>query len=141
MNTTPSLPKRMPASFDALMRLHALRPIADDVDLANATEVMDRLAIINAPTPDQADYLHTLSLLIEAYEAEHHPIGPNGLSGVDALAYLMAANNMSRADLGRLLGVVPSAASMIVAGRRAITAEHARKLGEWFAVRPGAFIA
>ena len=135
------LPDVLPTTFADLMGLHALRPIVDGIDLANATEMMDRLAVINLPTPDQADYLLTLSLLVEAYEAENDPVELTRMSGVQMLRHLMGVNEMSGADVGRVLGIGTAAVSMILSGRRSLTAAHANKLGRRFAVKPGAFIA
>lgn len=140
MRLTTRLSDGLPTTFDALMALHALRPIGDGVDLENATKVMDLLAVVNAPTADQSDYLHTLALLVDAYESAHRPVDRTTVSGLDKLRYLLDANGMTGADLGRLLGVVPSLASMILAGHRAITVEHARELAERFAVKPAAFL-
>jgi plasmid maintenance system antidote protein VapI len=47
---------------------------------------------------------------------------------------------MTQAELARLLGVGPSAASMILSGDRPITADHARKLAKQFSVDPGLFL-
>lgn len=67
---TGRLPARMPTAFDELNALHPLRPINDRIDLKNAEKVMDRLAVLNKRTRDQNDYLETLILVVEAYEAE-----------------------------------------------------------------------
>ena len=100
------LPHDMPETFAKLNDLHRLRPINDKVDLDNATEVMDRLAILDKRTPDQAQYLDTLIILIERYEAEHEsPIGTGKVKGLRALKHLMEANEMIQSGLADLLGV------------------------------------
>jgi HTH-type transcriptional regulator/antitoxin HigA len=139
--TASHLPHELPKGFDGLNRLHPLRPVADEVDLENATEVMDRLAVINRPTKDQADYLDTLTLLIEQYESAH--VAANGRkkpSSLEVLKHLVAVNEMKQAELAKLLGVGPSAVSMILSGQRPITADHARALGRRFAVQAGLFL-
>ena len=71
MKTTRShFTGKMPTTFDELNKLHQLRPINDDIDLANADEVMDRLAVLNKRTKDQNDYLEMLILATEKYEAD-----------------------------------------------------------------------
>jgi hypothetical protein len=50
--TTSHLPERMPTMFAELNSLHPLRPINDDIDLKNAEEIMDRLAVLNKRTKD-----------------------------------------------------------------------------------------
>jgi antitoxin component HigA of HigAB toxin-antitoxin module len=139
-STTSHLPPQMPKTFLDLNRLHQLRPVADEVDLQNATQIMDRLAVINKPTRDQSDYLDTLNLLIERYESARYPIDQKKASPLQALSHLLAANGMKQADLAKLLDVGPSSASMILSGKRPITADHARKLGRRFAVEPGLFL-
>ncbi len=136
------LPARMPATFAELNVLHPLRPINDMVDLKNAEEVMDRLAVLNKRTKDQNDYLETLLLLTEAYEAEEidDALDQSKSSGVDALRYLMDAHEMSQVQLAKLLKVGTSAVSMILSGDRPITADHARNLAKHFSVSPAAFL-
>jgi antitoxin component HigA of HigAB toxin-antitoxin module len=132
----------MPATFAELNVLHPLRPINDMVDLKNAEEVMDRLAVLNKRTKDQNDYLETLLLLTEAYEAEEidDALDQSKSSGVDALRYLMDAHEMSQVQLAKLLKVGTSAVSMILSGDRPITADHARNLAKHFSVSPAAFL-
>jgi hypothetical protein len=60
-STTTRLPKQMPRTFSALSVILPLRPIHDAIDLENAFEVMDRLAVNEKPTKDQSDYLDSLS--------------------------------------------------------------------------------
>lgn len=133
---------RIPASFNRLKALCALRPINDRIDLKNAGEVIDRLAVLGHRTRDQDDYLATLILLSEAYEAEEiaDALDRGKSSGLDALKYMMDGRGMKQADLARLLGIGASGVSMILSGSRPITADHARKLAKHFAIRPGAFI-
>jgi antitoxin component HigA of HigAB toxin-antitoxin module len=95
---------RIPNTFNELNALHALRPIEDDVALDNAIEQLDKLAVMNERTKDQADYLETLTTLVEKYEAEHDPIQTDDLSVVDILTILMDGREMSASDLGGVLG-------------------------------------
>ncbi|HZK81837.1 MAG TPA: helix-turn-helix domain-containing protein [Humisphaera sp.] len=136
------LPTRMPATFGELNALHPLRPINDDIDLRNAGEVMDRLAVLNKRTRDQNDYLETLILIVEAYEADEiaDALDRSKSSGLDAVKYLMQAHDMNHADLAKLLKVGASAVSMILSGDRPITADHARNLARHFGISPAAFL-
>jgi plasmid maintenance system antidote protein VapI len=52
----------------------------------------------------------------------------------------MQAQTMSQVQLAKLLGIGPSAASMILSGDRPITADHARKLAKHFTLSPAAFL-
>jgi hypothetical protein len=59
--------RRLPISFAELVAAFPLRPIGNDVDLRNAEEVVERLAVLPCRTKDQEDYLEVLSALIEHY--------------------------------------------------------------------------
>jgi len=136
-----NLPTKMPRTFLELNQLRQLRPVADDADLDEATEMVDRLAVINKPTRDQADYLDTLTMLVEHYEAAHQPMDDiKKPSSLEVLKHLLVANEMKQADLAKLLGIGRSAVSMILSGQRPITADHARVLGRRFAVEAGLFL-
>jgi hypothetical protein len=56
------LPSAAPTTFDKLNAMHPLRPINDAIDLKNAEEMIDRLAVLGKRTKDQNDYLHTVCL-------------------------------------------------------------------------------
>ena len=139
---TARVPARMPRSFDQLNALHPLRPINDQIDLKNATEIMERLAVLNKRTRDQNDYLETLVLLTEAFESDEasDAMDRSKSSGLDVLKYLMEAHAMKQTDLARLLKVGASAVSMILSGDRPITADHARNLARHFGVSVEAFL-
>ncbi len=136
------LPIRMPTVFDELNALHPLRPINDAIDLKNAEEVLERLAVLNKRTRDQNDYLGTLILLIEAHEATEiaDALDQTKSSGIDALKYLMQAHNMNQIDVAKLLKISVSAVSMILSGDRPITADHARNLAKYFNLSVAAFL-
>jgi antitoxin component HigA of HigAB toxin-antitoxin module len=141
-SSTSRLPVKMPTAFEELNALHPLRPINDEIDLKNAGEVMERLAVLNRRTRDQNDYLETLVLLIEAHESEEtaDALDSSKSSGLDALKYLMKAGGMKQIDLARLLRVSSSAVSMILSGDRPITADHARTLAKHFGLSVAAFL-
>lgn len=138
-NNKPMTRKQIPVSWDKLIRMHPLRPIHDDVELANATEIIDAMAG-HELNPDQEDYLDALSTLIEAYEAEHHPIDVSGVSGIEILRSLLKDHGMSATDLARLLGVHRSHGAKILRGERSLTTTHLKILAEKFKVRPELFL-
>lgn len=129
----------IPANWDGLVGLYPLRPVHDEIDRANVTEIIDAMAGHDL-TADQDDYLAALSALLGTYESEHHPLETPGGSGLDVLRSLMEDHGMSAADLGRLLDVHRSHAAKIVRGERALTVDHLRKLSAHFKVRPDVFI-
>lgn len=58
----------------------------------------------------------------------------------DVLREFVADHGMKNRELGALLGVSPSAASMILKGDRALTLHHVRKLAERFKVSTALFV-
>jgi antitoxin component HigA of HigAB toxin-antitoxin module len=128
---------RLPEAFDELNRMHPLRPINDDVDLENATGIVDVLSLFKDPTADQADYLETLTTLIEKYEAD---VFDDKASGpLDLLQELMAGHGMNASDLGRLLGE-RSLGAAILRGDRQLSKAHIKVLSTHFKVDPGLFL-
>jgi antitoxin component HigA of HigAB toxin-antitoxin module len=127
-SSTSRLPARMPTDFDELNALHPLRPIDDEIDLKNAREVVDRLAVLNKRNRDQNDYLEALIPVMEAYEAQEiaDALDFSKSSGLDALKYLMGAHDMKQADLAKLLKINASAVSMISPMRSRIRANSHR---------------
>jgi HTH-type transcriptional regulator/antitoxin HigA len=130
--------RRLPKTYGALVAMLPPRPLHDDVDLANASEMIDRLAGFDL-NADQEDYLEALSTFVEAYEAERFPIDDSRISPLDALKTLLGEHGMNASDLGRLLGNRTLGAA-ILAGRRNLSKAHIKKLAEHFKVEPGLFL-
>ncbi len=129
---------RLPKTYRGLVAMLPPRPIHDEVDLANATEVIDRMAgfTLNA---DQEDYLEAISTFVEAYEAARFPIDDSRLTPLDVLKALLAEHGMNASDLGRLLGN-RTLGTAILSGRRALSKAHIKKLAEHFKVEAGLFL-
>lgn len=130
--------RKLPKSYAALVAVLPPRPIHDDVDLANAGEMIDRLAgfALNA---DQEDYLEALATFVEAYEAARFPIDDSAITPLECLKHLLAEHEMNASDLGRLLGSRTLGAA-ILSGRRDLSKMHIRKLADHFKVEPGLFL-
>jgi HTH-type transcriptional regulator / antitoxin HigA len=129
---------RLPQTYRGLVAILPPRPIHDDVDLANAIEVIDRIAgfTLNA---DQEDYLEALSTFVEAYETARFPFDDSRLGPLDVLKTLLAEHGMNASDLGRLLGNRTLGAA-VLAGRRALSKTHIKKLAEHFKVEAALFL-
>src|SRR5579862_9532750 len=99
-------------------------------DRKDVDKEIEHLAVLNRRSKDQNNYLETLILLTETYEADEiaDALDPTKSSSLDVLKYLMEANGMSQIELAKLLKVGPSSVSMILSGNRPITADHARNL-------------
>lgn len=130
--------RRLPKTYAGLVALLPPRPIHDDIDLANTTEIIDRLAGFEL-NEDQEDYLEAISTFVEAYEAERFEIDDSRITPLDALKALLAEHEMTASDLGRLLGNRTLGAA-ILAGQRGLSKTHIRILAEHFKVEPGLFL-
>ena len=130
--------RRLPKTYGGLVALLPPRPIHDEVDLANASEMIDRLAGFDL-NADQEDYLEALSTFVEAYEAERFPVDDSRITPLGALQALLAEHGLSASDLGRLLGNRTLGAA-ILNGRRSLSKTHIKKLAEYFKVEPGLFL-
>jgi antitoxin component HigA of HigAB toxin-antitoxin module len=64
---------------------------------------------------------------------------PPKATGLDALCLLLEANDMSAADLARLLGVHRTLGGMILRGERHLTLAHVRTLAKRFNVSSDLF--
>ncbi len=80
--------------------------------------------------------VETLSVLIEAYDREHHRL-PEA-SGIEVLRFLMEEHGLTQKDLTQIgsQGVV----SEVLAGRRRLNVRQIQALAARFGVDPGVFI-
>ena len=89
---------------------NAIKPIHTESDyeaaLAKLTLLLD--AREGSVAADQAE---VLAILIEAYETEHYPVLP--ADPIDVIAFYMEQNNLTRADLGDLIGSRPRATEIL----------------------------
>ena len=77
------------------------KPIRTEAEYRKALREIDGL--LNAPGGSpRADKLELLSILVEAYEQAHYPIGP--ADPVEAIKFRMEQQGLSRKDLERYLG-------------------------------------
>jgi HTH-type transcriptional regulator/antitoxin HigA len=129
--------RRLPKSYHALVAMLPPRPIHDDVELTNATEMIDRLAGFDL-NADQEDYLEAISTFVEAYEANRFPM-EDFATPLEALKALLEQRGMSASDLGRILGN-RTLGSAILAGRRALSKAHVKTLADYFKMEPGLFL-
>jgi HTH-type transcriptional regulator/antitoxin HigA len=107
-------------------------PIQGEDELDLAIEVLDRLTAKKSLNKGERMYVDTLTLLIEAYEDVHHPIGP--ASDKDILRHLMDARGVKQIELHRDTSIAKSTISEVLAGRRAFSKSMIRKLADYFGV-------
>jgi HTH-type transcriptional regulator/antitoxin HigA len=130
----------LPRNYHALTANFPLRPLHDSVDLHNATEILDAMAMHHERfSRDQADYFDVLASLVESYEALNDPLRIPHAKPLDAIRDLLAAHNLSASDLGRILGN-RALGSKILRGDRKLTVNHIKKLSRYFRLDPALFI-
>lgn len=138
--TTKGKPKAAPTTFDALIGELMPTAIHDKAAYGNAMEMVRRLAVVPTLNEDQTRYLDTLCVLVAAYEKNHRTVGKAKLKPLEVLREFVAEHRMKVRELGALLEVSESAASMILKGDRALTLNHVRKLAERFQVSTALFV-
>src|SRR5919197_904546 len=121
----------------ALVRAFPLAHIRDDAYLDAAVAVIDRLLDKGERSPAEEMYLDALTDLVATYEEAHVAIPVR--SGVDALRFLMEANDLRQVDLVPVLGR-KSLVSEVLSGKRPLTLTHVKKLAHYFRVSPAVFI-
>ncbi len=137
---TPITFKRLPTDYSGLCRRLLPRPIHDDIDYSNVTEMTDAMVLWQDEfTDDQRDYFELLCTLLEAYDAAND--SRSKISGLEILRHLMEENDMSAADLSRLLGGSRNLGAMILRGERNLTVAHIRTLADRFGVGPELFLS
>ena len=115
-----------------------LKPIHTKGDYDKVIHVLDELVGRTDLTKDQKDFVESLSILVEAYENKHEPIKENN-DPIETLNFLLETNNMSRSDLGHLLGS-RSLGSVIMNHKRGLSKNHIKILSERFSVSPSLFL-
>ena len=138
--TTKRKPKAAPTTFEALIGELMPAAIHDKAAYENTMEMVRRLGVVPALNEDQIRYLDTLCVLVAAYEKNHRTIGKAKLKPLEVLREFVAEHGMKVRELGTLLKVSESSASMILKGDRALTLAHVRKLAEHFKVSTALFV-
>ena len=139
MKAATLTPAALPKTYAALVALQVPRPIHDSAAYDNAVEIVHSLAGFKL-NRDQDDYLQLMAKLVEDYERETLP-EPAPVAGIETLKFLLAENNLTADDLGRILGVNRSIAYRILKGARNLTAAHIKKLSARFAVSADLLLA
>ena len=128
---------KLPRTYAALMALHLIRPIRDQVDADNAAEVIDLLAG-HALNAEQADYLDLLSDLYEKWESAQFPV--SRARGTELLRLVLAERGETAGHLAKLLGIDVSLAYRVLRGERQLTAVQIRKVADSYGLDPVALL-
>jgi HTH-type transcriptional regulator / antitoxin HigA len=78
-----------------------MKPIRSEIDYRAAMADLERLWGAKAGTPE-GDRLDVLATLLDAYEAEHHPMDPP--DPIEAIKFRMEQEGLTRKDLEPLIG-------------------------------------
>ncbi len=103
-----------------------LKPIRSERDYDRAVAQLNRLWGAKSGTAE-SDRLDIIATLIDAYEAEHHPIDPP--DPIEAIKFRMEQQGLTRKDLEPLLGSRTRVAE-ILNGRRGLSIAMIRRLHE-----------
>jgi HTH-type transcriptional regulator / antitoxin HigA len=91
----------------------------------------------NNLTPEEDELLELLTELVEAFERRAYP--SKKASPAELVAFLLEQRGLSPSDLWPVLGS-KGRVSELLSGKRGVSKDQAKKLGEFFHVSPAAFI-
>lgn len=103
--------------------------------LAEVERLMDKGEV--SLTPEEGRLLRLMVVLVEDFEGRTYPV--RDAAPHEMLRHLMEARGLKQADLLPVFGS-RGYTSDIVNGKRGISKEHAKALGEFFHVSPSLFI-
>ena len=121
-----------------LIRRFPLKPIRNDDEHGRAVEIIAEL-MGRELDAGAGDYLDTLILLVNKYEDENHTPKGVDLSPREVLRAIMNANNLSQAQMGKIIGS-ESAVSMFLNGERDLSKSHIKAIVARFKVDAGLFL-
>jgi antitoxin component HigA of HigAB toxin-antitoxin module len=130
----------IPKTYRELCRHYLPRPIHDDAEDAEATAMMNALAVFTRLNTEQRDYLDVLTEFVDEFDKGRKTQWPK-ISGLDALKHLLQERGMSAADLSRILDSSRNLGAMILRGERKMTLNHVRTLSKHFGVSANLFLA
>ena len=130
----------IPKSYRELCQLYLPRPIHNDAEDAEATVMMNALAVFTRLNAEQRDYLDVLTQFVDEFDKSKKVRWPK-ISGLDMLKHLLEERGMSAADLSRLLGGSRNLGAMILRGERELTLKHVRTLARRFRVSADVFLS
>jgi HTH-type transcriptional regulator / antitoxin HigA len=122
---------RNPEEYAPLLAIRNEREY--DTAVARLNDLVDEVG--DNPKDSRYRFIDTLSVLIEAYDEEHHKI--SDASGVELLKFLMEQHGLSQGDLPEVgsQGVV----SEILRGKRELNVRQIQALSRRFNLPAGAF--
>src|SRR5919202_3056268 len=128
---------RSPSAYIELLKSFPPRPISSEEELLANQSVIDSLIDRPELTPDEQDYLNVLGTLVYEYEQLHHEPIPD-IHGVELIKALLTEFDLRQKDLVPIFKT-ESIVSAVLNGQRQLTANHIRKLADFFHISPAAF--
>src|SRR5580698_2194369 len=119
-------------SYMKLVRQFPLKPLKSDAEYARAADVIGSLMGHDLDA-GAGDYLDTLILLVNKFGDDHHTPAGTNLTPRQALRAIMTADDLTQADVGKIIGS-ESTVSMFLKGERELSKAHIRALAERFRV-------
>ncbi len=125
--------------YAALLAEALPRPINTEVENERALKIVDKLMSKGEDnlTVEEGVLLELLIQLIERFEEQHYAIPES--PGNRVLKTLMENRGLKQKDLLHIFGS-KGITSEVINGKRAISKDQAKKLGEFFKLSPAAFI-
>jgi HTH-type transcriptional regulator / antitoxin HigA len=120
-----------------LLERFPLKTIGNDAEHEKAVKVIQDLMGTKLDK-GEGNYLDALIALVNLYEDEIHVMDED-MTPQETVTALMAANAMSQADMGRIIGS-ESALSMFLKGERQLSKRHIKKLVQRFKVDAAIFL-
>ena len=111
--------------------------IHNDAELKAYTDALFQLTALKSPSRSELEAIELLTLLVERYEEEHHPIPAADPASV--VRFLIEQQNLTQRDLIPQFGS-ESAVSMFLAAHRNRTIEQVRELSARFKLPADVFI-
>jgi HTH-type transcriptional regulator/antitoxin HigA len=127
-----------PDSYMELIHQFPLKPLKNDEEHAQAVTILEKLMGRDLDF-GASDYLATLILIVNKYEDEHHTPEGAYLTPQQSLRAIMNANNMTQAEMGKIIGS-ESMVSMFLKGERELSKSHIRALVARFRVDAALFL-
>ena len=124
-------------SYLELVKKFPLKTLKNEADHEQACKMIDGLMGTDL---DQGagDYLDALIVFVTKYEDEYDPI-QDDLTPQQAVRALMEVNNLTQADIGRIIGSEP-AVSMFFKGNRSLSKKQVKLLSDRFKVDASIFL-
>lgn len=126
------------AIYGALLSQKRPRTIRTEEEYDAVAEEVEEISFKDAVSPEEREYLNLLHLLLAAYDEAHPPYGKTA-THAEILAHVLEHRGMKQADL---IPVVGSSAyvSQILSGKRGISRNMAKRLGEFFGLEASVFL-